>query len=315
MSQPSNPETTEVDLPLDYIPLEAPVPFSSRVRIGFGAVSHVGKVRQTNQDAYLIYRTGRYWEKILTSLAEGDLPDRYEETGYVMAVADGMGGAAGGEVASRLALCTGVNLVLNAVKWALKLDHPAEREAEIREGQERAVNYFRQIDAALTRRAAEDPALAGMGTTLTVASSVGDDLLVYHVGDSRAYLFRRGKLQRLTRDHTLAQALADAGAIDPEDVPAHRLHHVLTRTMGGHGGQVETDFHHYQLADGDRVLLCTDGLTGMVPDEQIGEVLRATETSAEGCQALLERALEGGGTDNVTIILARYDIPPRAAAV
>jgi protein phosphatase len=315
MTQPKSPESTEVDVPLENIPVGAPAPFSSLVRLELGAVSHAGKVRESNQDAYLVYRMGRFWEKALTNLPAGELPDRHEEIAYVMAVADGMGGAAAGDIASRLALCTGVNLVLHAVKWALKVDHPEEREVELREGQERAVTYFRQIDAALSRRAAQDPALAGMGTTLTVAYSIGADLLISHVGDSRAYLLRQGRLQRLTRDHTLAQALADAGAIRDEEVHRHRLHHVLTRSVGGHGGQVEMDFRHCPLADGDRVMLCTDGLTGMVPDDRIAEVLRATESSADGCQALLEQALAAGGRDNVTIVLARYAIPPRPPGV
>jgi protein phosphatase len=309
MSKRGKQDTTEVDFPAEAIPLETPVAFSSLVQIDIGAVSDQGKVRTSNQDAFLVFRASRCWEKICTNLPAEDLPDRHEECAYVMAVADGMGGAAAGGVASRLALCTGVNLFLNAVKWALKLDNPEERELELQEGKERAARIFRQIDATLSQRAETDPTLAGMGTTLTLAYSFGDDLLVSHVGDSRAYLFRQGQLQRLTRDHTLAQALADVGAIRPDEVAGHRLHHVLTRAMGGHGGKVQFDHHHYKLADGDRVLLCTDGLTGMVTDEQIAEVLSGVATSDEAGKALVAKALEGGGADNVTVVLAGYSIP------
>src|SRR5207302_1701640 len=131
----------------------------------------------------------------------------------------------------------------------------------------------------------------------------------YHVGDSRAYLFRRGGLHQLTRDHTLAQALADAGRITPAEVATHRLRHVLVRSLGAGRGDLEVDIQHLQIADGDRLLLCTDGLTDMAPDDLIGEVLRATESPEEASRALVELALERGGKDNVTVVLAQYTIP------
>jgi protein phosphatase len=313
MNQPKTLDTTEVEfVPAISSPLEAPVPFSSLVQIDFGAVSDAGKVRMSNQDAYLVFRTCRAWEPVLSNLPPDELPDRHEEVGYVMAVADGMGGAAAGDVASRLALRTAVHLILNAVKWALKLDHPEERDLELAESKERAMEYFRQIDAVLTRRAEADPSLTGMGTTLTAAYSFGDDLLISHVGDSRAYLFRHGLLKRLTRDHTVAQALADSGAILPEEVAGHRLHHVLTRAVGSHGGQVEADMHQCKLFDGDCVLLCTDGLTGTLTEEEIASVLGSAESSEAGCKGLVNKALERGGPDNVTVVLARYTLPTRS---
>ncbi len=162
---------------------------------------------------------------------------------------------------------------------------------------------FRQIDYILTERAEANPALTGMSTTLTIACSVGTDLVLYHIGDSRGYLWRRGRLHRLTRDHTMAQDLADAGAIDPGDVDVHRLRHILTRVVGRSGGEVEAEVEHVHLADGDRVLLCTDGLTDMVPDAAIAAILNETPVSADACQALLARALKAGGHDNITIAL------------
>jgi protein phosphatase len=150
-----------------------------------------------------------------------------------------------------------------------------------------------------------------MGTTLTVACSLGPHLILYYVGDSRAYLFREGRLHRLTRDHTQAQVLADLGHISPDEVSRHRLRHVLTRVVGTTGGRVEVEVEYVCLADGDRVLLCTDGLSDMVPDGQIAEVLRSTERSEEACRALVDLALGAGGKDNVTVVLARYTIPVR----
>jgi serine/threonine protein phosphatase PrpC len=148
-----------------------------------------------------------------------------------------------------------------------------------------------------------------MGTTLTVACSVGADLVLYYVGDSRAYLFRQGKLHRLTRDHTLAQHLADEGCIAQEEIATHRSRHVLTRALGQSGGEVEAELQHLRLANGDRLLLCTDGMTDMVPDARIAEVLCGLDRSHEACRALIDLALAAGGRDNVTVVLARYAIP------
>jgi protein phosphatase len=177
---------------------------------------------------------------------------------------------------------------------------------------ERVSQRFRQIDDLLTQRARADASLHGMGTTLTAAISVGADLFLFHVGDSRVYLLRQGDLHRLTRDHTLAQALADAGRIAPDEVSTHHARHILTKFIGGHGGRVDAEVQHFALADGDRLLLCTDGLTEMVADDQIADVLRRVEDADAACQALIDLALEGGGRDNVTVVLARYAIPEEA---
>jgi PPM family protein phosphatase len=294
----------------DYVPLvtdadaSRPPALSAAVRIDLGARSHRGKVRPNNEDHFLAVRFGRSLVTLRSNVPDGLVPDRFDETGYGFVVADGMGGAAAGEVASRLAISVGVNLALNAPKWNL-----LTRPEEIRENMDKWRHRFRQIDAVLAERAADDPALAGMGTTLTVACSVGTDLLLYYVGNSRVYLFRRGQLHRLTRDHTRAQELADAGWIGPEEVARHRLRHVLTRVLGRGGGEIEAEIQHLHLADGDRLLVCTDGLTDLVPDAGIAEVLRHTESSEPASQALLDLALDAGGTDNVTVVLARYTIP------
>jgi serine/threonine protein phosphatase PrpC len=314
MPAPDESDTLEYFVSSEAAGSQAPQPFSSRVHVDFGGQSHVGKVRPSNQDAYLIYRTGRYWERLLTNLPEGELPERHEEIAYAMAVGDGMGGVAGGEVASSLSLRTGVHLILHAVKWALKLDHPEEREKEINEGIERGLDYFARINRAVLAQGRADPALAGMGTTLTASYSFGDDLFLFHVGDSRAYLYRQGRLRQLTRDHTMAQALADAGLIEARELPQHRLRHVLTRCLGQQGGPVQTEVHQLQLADRDRLLLCSDGLHGMVEDGKIAAILAKAPSSQEACGALVDAALERGGKDNVTVLVADYRMPPRPGA-
>jgi serine/threonine protein phosphatase PrpC len=295
-------------------PLEAkaPRPFSSLVRFDYGALSHVGNVRTNNEDSFVIYRNGRFWEKLLTNLPEGELPNHHEEMGYVMAVADGMGGAAAGEVASRLSLRTGINLVLHAVKWAMKLDNPEEREKEIDEGIERGMTFFEKINQALVEESRNDPTLRGMGSTLTVSYSFGDDLFLFHIGDSRAYIFRDGEMKQLTRDQTMAQSLADAGLISPGALPKHRLRHVLTQVLGNEGSPLHTEVHHLQLKDGDRLLLCSDGLYDMVDHETLTHIMKQELNPQETCRALVEKALEKGGKDNVTVLVGSYGIPVRA---
>jgi protein phosphatase len=169
--------------------------------------------------------------------------------------------------------------------------------------------YFRKVDSVVIGEAKSDRHLSGMGTTLTVAYIVNTDAFIVHVGDSRAYLFRKGKLEQLTRDHTMAQGLADLGAIKPEEVHRHAKRHVLTNFVGGPSSGVEPEVSTLQLKDGDYLLLCTDGLTEMVEDHAINRSLsKATATDA-AARALVDLALEGGGRDNVTVVLAHIKVP------
>jgi PPM family protein phosphatase len=144
---------------------------------------------------------------------------------------------------------------------------------------------------------------------LTGAYSFGDDLFILHIGDTRAYLFRQNKLKRLTHDQTVAQALADAGAISPSEVSTHRMRHTLTSVLGGEARKIQMEIRHVRLMDGDRLLLCSDGLTDLVSEQEIAEVMAATESSSDVCEKLTNQALQKGGNDNVTVVLARYSIP------
>jgi protein phosphatase len=280
---------------------------SASVQVDLGALSHQGRVRSNNEDCFLVARFERALQMLLTNLPAGQQPSRLEEVGYGMLVADGIGGSAAGEVASRMAVSTLVSLVVNTPDWIMR---PGERESA--RLMERMAERYRSVDATLKQEAQADPDLAGMGTTMTVAASLGDELFLGHVGDSRAYLCRAGRLHRLTHDHTSAQALADAGMIAQEEVRTHRLRHVLTRALGASTEETEADIERIGLADGDRILLCTDGLTEMVNDATIALLLRGAGTSQEACQTLVEAALERGGKDNVTVVLARYYFPQQA---
>jgi PPM family protein phosphatase len=274
------------------------------VKVQFGAMSHIGKVRAKNQDHFLISRIARTLDVLQTSLPAGELPDTINDDAYGMVVADGMGGMAAGEHASLLAIRTGLKLVLESPRWALRID-----EHEARQLIERMRQYFLKVDEALVKQTHVNPRLTGMGTTLTVAYSVGAHAFVVHAGDSRAYLFRAGHLHQLTHDHTLAQSLADLGAIPPKDVAHHASRHILTNFAGGPKKGINPEISTLALCDGDRLLLCTDGLTGMVPDEQIIEILDRIMEPKAAAEALVERALERGGKDNVTVVLAQYAIP------
>jgi protein phosphatase len=169
---------------------------------------------------------------------------------------------------------------------------------------------YRRVDAALREEAQADPSLSGMGTTMTLACSLGANLILAHVGDSRAYLLRSGALHLLTRDHTLVQELVDQGVVCPEHAAKHPFRHVLTRVLGGGGGEMEAEVERVSLADADQLLLCTDGLTNMVDSMTIGAILRSSASSNDACQTLVELALQNGGKDNVTVVLARYRFAP-----
>jgi protein phosphatase len=281
----------------------SPPPPSAPVRVDLGALSHPGKVRPNNEDFYIVGRTARSLETLLTNLPAGEVPQRSEDVGYGMVVADGMGGMAAGEVASRTAIRTLVQLLLNTANWIMRID---ERNSE--RLMQRIAGHYRTVDAVLHAEGQTDPQLTGMGTTMTLAYSLGTDLFVGHVGDSRIYFCRGAECHQLTRDHTFAQALADLGAIRAEEVATHRLRHVLTRALGTGQGWVEADVQHVCLHDGDQVLLCTDGLTDMVDGATIASVLRQARTSSAACQALVDLALKAGGKDNVTVVVARYQL-------
>jgi protein phosphatase len=269
------------------------------VRVTFGGLSHPGLVRPNNEDHYLVIERRRTRSVLLTNLPGGSLPSA-DDRGYVLAVADGMGGAAFGELASMLALRSGWEQGPGIIKWTWIIN-----DREIEDLRERVELVYRRMDQALRDRAREQPECAGMGTTLTGAYTVGPEAFLGHVGDSRAYLYHAGQLTRLTRDHTLAQECLDSGL----PVVSRSWHHVLTNCLGGPARDLRVDFHHLRLADGDCLLLCTDGLTDMVTDEEIAHTLGRHTDPQEAAGALVDLALGHGGKDNVTVVVAHYTLP------
>ena len=143
---------------------------------------------------------------------------------------------------------------------------------------------------------------------LTLACNIGTDLVLAHVGDSRAYLVRNGKLHLMTHDHTLLQELVDREVVRPEHAATHPFRHVLTRYLGGDRDEIKAEVQRVTLADADQLLLCSDGLTDMVDDATIGAILEGAASANDACQQLLTLALQNGGKDNVTVVLARFRI-------
>ena len=277
---------------------------SARAQVDVAALSHPGRVRKNNEDHYLVARFGRWLEGLLTNLPAGAVPAWSEEVGYGLLVADGIGGAAAGELASRMAISTLIGLVLNTPDWILSTE-----AGEAEQVMQRLAERYRRVHAALQEQGRADPRLAGMGTTMTLACSLGARVVIGHIGDSRAYLLHGDELHQLTRDHTLVQGLVDVGRLSAEEAARHPLRHVLTGALGGRTHGLRGDFQQVCLADGDQLLLCTDGLTNMVDDAAIASVLRSGSSSSEACQALVAAALDKGGKDNVTVALARYHFP------
>ena len=281
-----------------------PKPFSSLIDVDVFAASDKGLVRSTNEDHFLVVRGGRAMETVFSSLRGNRAGDLFEETAYGFVVADGVGGEAGGEVASRQAIFTLLNLALRTPDWQFRWG-PEERNTVMWRMQDR----FRRVNAALVQQATAHASLNGMCTTMTVALSHGKCLIIGHMGDSRAYLLHDGKLQRLTRDHTVAERMLEEGINPANDQLLNQLRNVLMQALGGPECECHPDTHDYVLEDRDQLLLCTDGLTDMVADDEIETVLTTSDSAQSACRSLVNLALSSGGHDNITAIVARYSIP------
>ena len=276
--------------------------FSDFVRVEVAGLSHAGRVRPNNEDHFLISRFSRRLETLETNVPKEEIPTRVDEIGYAMLVADGVGGAAAGEVASKLAISTLVHLVLQTPDWFLRVD----QDPWMQELMRRTTVRYEQVNAVLTEQARTHPDLHGFATTLTLVGSLGRKLLVGHVGDSRAYQIRNGRLSLLTRDHTMAQTLAAAGLMPTEQVATHRMRHILLNALGDPSRPVKPDVHEHTIDDGDCLLVCSDGLTDMVDEKLIAKILATGELAKQICEHLVDEALRAGGKDNVTTVFARY---------
>jgi PPM family protein phosphatase len=239
------------------------------MRLSTFAGTDVGRTRSGNEDSYFCGRT-------------------------VFAVADGLGGHQGGEVASAA-----------AVEPLATLD--GRELATPAEAAEALAGAIAEANSAILERAAGDPGLWGMGTTVTAAVVVGDHLQLAHVGDSRAYLLRDGTLEQHTTDHTVVGELVRRGRLTPAQAAVHPERSILTRAVGLDPRIPVDTPDPIDLHPGDQVLLCSDGLTEAVPDPQIAEILITNPDGNTACTALIDAANDAGGPDNITVVLLRAE--------
>jgi protein phosphatase len=264
-------------------------------------LTHTGQVRPGNEDSFLIADLAKAMHVQQSSVAQADT-QYSSECGHLFVVADGMGGHQAGEQASSLAVRTIERETLNTLKWFFHLEGPEEKNV-LTEFQ----TALRQVDRTLFEEATRHPEFHGMGTTVTMAYALGQELFVVHVGDSRCYLYRGGRLHRLTRDHTLTAELVRRGALRPEEAADHPYRHIITNCVGGTDPGIDVEAHKLDLAAGDLILLCSDGLTEMVDDGRIAAVLHDRPEPKAACERLVAMANEAGGKDNITVLLARFD--------
>jgi len=242
------------------------------MKLEFSSLSHIGQVRQKNEDATGFSRPSGRKER--------------EEKGTIFVVADGMGGHRGGEIASKLA----VDTIISAYYTSTCKD-PCDALGEA----------FDKANRIILEKAVGDAELFGMGTTCTTMVTIGNKAYFAHVGDSRAYVLRDGEFEQITEDHSLVGEMVRSGILSNEDAQHHPKRNVITRSLGTHE-QLETDFPSspFEMTVGDVFLLCSDGLTSLVPDEEVAEPL-ATGSPKEMCAALVDLANDKGGKDNITV--------------
>jgi len=241
-------------------------------------LTHVGRQRQHNEDAFLV---------------EGDAG--------LFLVADGMGGHAAGEIASRIAVDSITEFILHTKEddgtWPHAYDEHYKRSTN------RLMAAVRMANTRVLEAMRKDARLRGMGTTVVACLADDATVSVAHVGDSRAYMVREGQLSRITNDHSWVFEQVQAGMLTEAEAEKHPLRNVITRALGG-ALQVTPDASEIEAKPGDVFLLCSDGLTGMVPESEIQRIVTASGGDlAKACQELIDAANERGGLDNVTAVL------------
>jgi PPM family protein phosphatase len=262
----------------------------------------VGKERERNEDHFLVAELDRWLYVRQSSLIEQTDSARTGGTEAVLlAVADGIGGHAGGDMASAVVLDSLLQYTGLVMPWFGR-----DRDAEARIGAELAAAVRSCQDRLLDVARRMKLSAGRPGTTLTAAYLTGRALLVLHVGDSRCYRVRDGRLERLTRDHTLAQDIADSQGLAADSPEQSPYAHILSNAVGGGDTNVRPEVATQDLTRGDTILLCTDGLHGQVTDPEIATVLLRAPDARAACHELIRRANAGRGRDNVTAIVARY---------
>ncbi|HEY9385105.1 MAG TPA: protein phosphatase 2C domain-containing protein [Gemmatimonadales bacterium] len=272
--------------------------------LDFFGITDRGLVRKDNQDHFLVTTLHKTMRVHVTSLPNPELLEiPSQRIASVGMVCDGVGGHAGGEAASRSAVEAIAGYVTHTMQCFFTGEHgdPEEFLVSLRDAATRSHEL-------IATRARESGDRKGMATTLTMFVAVWPILYLLQVGDSRCYIYRDGSLTQLTRDQTMAQDLLDSGVLTPEQAARSPYANVLSSSLGGATWVPEVS--RFDLKLGDKMLLCTDGLTKHVSDEQIERRMEELTSSEQAARALLKDALDGGGTDNVTVLVLRTIIRP-----
>ncbi len=266
---------------------------TSAIHVSVFAKTDLGRTREHNEDSFLVADLSTGNASLMPDVREHDVGPR----GSLFVVADGMGGAAAGELASSMA--TEVIWQHLLTTWATDTDLTAERFAlRIRESVERA-------NAEIFQYAEEHPEVHGMGTTLTMAGVYGADLYLAQIGDSRAYLIRGGRASQLTRDQSLTQRLVDAGELSEEEAERSERRNIILQALGP-DVHIRVDLSHQSIRRDDLLIMCSDGLSGLVKRDEIGEVAGRTDSLSALCSELIDLANSRGGPDNITVVAARF---------
>ena len=288
-----------ISRPVDIEPFR---PLSSTVSLEVAASSICGALRANNTDHYLAIRLGRMQETLLSSLRPADLPPRFEEFGYALLVADGLGDECSGARASRVALSALAHLAIRYGRWNVRVD--ADTIAEITE---QGAFLYRRVHDAVLEASRSDEHLADMATSLSAMYVAGADLFFANVGHSKGFLFRDGGLFQLTTDHTIDPQKRDAAGHPLFGGTRTDFAHVVTKFVGG-SPDLDVAIEHVDLLTGDRLVLCTNGLTDAVSLDEIAATLALQRRPEDDCQRLIELATRLRAADDVTVIVADYQL-------
>ncbi len=264
------------------------------IRVKLFARTDVGQIREHNEDNFLVADLTRKARGLLEanrSLIVGP-------HGSLFAVCDGMGGAAAGEIASQLAVDILYEKMVDGLEGSPALSRDELARRLVRAIEAAGLRIFQEAKVDRTRR--------GMGTTVTAAALVDGHLFFAQVGDSRGYLLRQGQLVQLTRDQSLVNQLIEAGQLTEEEAETFEHNNIILQALGT-ADTVQVDLTYCELQRGDVLMLCSDGLSGMVRFDDIREVMRTTQEPVDACKILVERANQAGGHDNITVIVASFD--------
>jgi serine/threonine protein phosphatase PrpC len=264
------------------------------VRVRLFARTDVGQVREHNEDNFLVADLTRRSRGLL----EANRAQVIGPQGAVFAVCDGMGGAAAGEIASQLA----VDIICEKMVEGLDDKSPVRRDdlgrRLVRAVEAAGLRIFQEAKLDRTRR--------GMGTTVTAAALVDEILFLAQVGDSRGYILRGDTLTQVTRDQSLVNQLIEAGQLTEEEAETFEHNNIILQALGT-SDTVQVDLTYVELRKGDILLLCSDGLSGMVRFDEIREILKSSNEPLDICKTLTERANQAGGHDNITVIVVQFD--------